>query len=91
MRVADTGKVPRLRRRSRQTVWSPETAGSSAVSEWSEHTVQGYRRFRCRACGKQCNERSDGLLNRTRYASDVIALMVFRRLRYKLSIRDLTT
>jgi hypothetical protein len=30
------------------------------------------------------------LLNRTRYPSDVIALVVLWRLRYKLSLRDLT-
>jgi transposase-like protein len=63
--------------------------GSSAVSERPERTVQCYRRFRCRACGKQFNERSTGLLNRTRYPSDVIALVVLWRLRYKLSLRDL--
>jgi putative transposase len=63
--------------------------GSSAVSERSEHTAQGYRRLRCRSCGKQFNERSPGLLNRTHYPSDVIALVVFWRLRYKLSLRDL--
>jgi putative transposase len=63
--------------------------GSSAVSERPECTIQGYRRFRCRACGKQFNERSMGLLNRTQYPSDVIALVVLWRLRYKLSLRDL--
>jgi putative transposase len=63
--------------------------GSSAVSERPERTVQGYRRFRCSACGKQFNERSTGLLNRARYPSDVIALVVLWRLRYKLSLRDL--
>src|ERR1700683_5542818 len=63
--------------------------GSAAVSERGERTAQGYRRFRCRACGKQFNERSDGLLNRTQYPSDVIALVVLWRLRYKLSLRDL--
>ena len=63
--------------------------GSSTVSERSERTVQGYRRFRCRTCGKQFNERSAGLLNRTQYPSDVIALVVLWRLRYKLSLRDL--
>jgi putative transposase len=62
---------------------------SSAVSERSERTVQGYRRFRCRTCGKQFNERSTGLLNRTQYPSDVIAFVVLWRLRYKLSLRDL--
>jgi transposase-like protein len=30
-----------------------------------------------------------GLLNRTQYPSDVIALVVLWRLRYKLSLRDL--
>ena len=63
--------------------------GSTAVSERSECTAQGYRRFRCRTCGKQFNERSAGVLNRTQYPSDVIALVVLWRLRYKLSLRDL--
>src|SRR6202044_3656497 len=54
---------------------------SAAVSERSELTAQGYRRFRCRACGKQFNERSAGSLNRTLYPSDVIALVVLWRLR----------
>jgi transposase-like protein len=49
----------------------------------------GFRRFRCRACGKPFNERSGGALNRTQYPSDVIALGVLWRLRYKLSLRDL--
>src|SRR4051794_29349880 len=63
--------------------------GSQAVTERPERTAQGYRRFRCRACGKQFNERSSTLLNRTQYPSDVIALVVLWRLRYKLSLRDL--
>ena len=63
--------------------------GSDAVTERPERTAQGYRRFRCRACGKQFNERSGTLLNRTQYPSDVIALVVLWRLRDKLSLRDL--
>src|SRR5689334_21435016 len=63
--------------------------GSEAVTERSECTAQGYRRFRCRACGRQFNERSATLLNRAQYPSDVIALVVLWRLRYKLSLRDL--
>src|SRR3954454_19023016 len=64
--------------------------GSEAVTERLERTAQGYRRFRCRTCGKQFNdERSGGLLNRTQYPSDVVALVVLWRLRYKLSLRDL--
>jgi putative transposase len=53
--------------------------GSPAVAERSERTVQGCHRFRCRTCGKQSNERGTGLLNRTQYPSDVIALVVFWR------------
>ena len=63
--------------------------GSAAVSERSERTAQGYQRFRCRTCGRQFNERSAGVLNRTQYPSDVIALVVLWRLRYKLALRDL--
>jgi transposase-like protein len=62
---------------------------AAEISERPERTVQGYRRFRCHACGKQFNERSGGILNRAQYPSDVIALVVFWRLRYKLSLRDL--
>ena len=62
---------------------------AAVVSERPELTACGYRRFRCRACGKQFNERSGRILNRAQYPSDVIALVVFWRLRYKLSLRDL--
>src|SRR6476660_2577368 len=62
---------------------------SAAVTERPERTAQGYHRFRCRECGGQFNERSTGLLNRTQYPSDVIALVVLWRFRYKLSLRDL--
>jgi putative transposase len=62
---------------------------AAEVFERPERTARGYRRFRCRACGKQFNERSGGILNRAQYPSDVIALVVFWRLRYKLSQRDL--
>src|SRR5215217_7579793 len=63
--------------------------GSEAVTERAERTAPGYRRFRCRACGKQFNERSGTLLNHAQYPSDVIALVVFWRLRYRLTLRDL--
>ena len=64
--------------------------GSAAVTERPECTAQGYRRFRCRDCGKQLNKRSGGLLNRAQYPSDVIALVVLWRLRYRLTLRDLS-
>jgi transposase-like protein len=63
--------------------------GSAAATERPERTARGYRRFRCRDCGKQYNERSGSLLNHTQYPSDVIALVVLWRLRYRLTLRDL--
>ena len=63
--------------------------GSAAVTQRRERTAQGCRRFRCRACGKQWNERTGTVLSRAQYPSDVIALVVLWRLRYKLSLRDL--
>src|SRR6202035_1653376 len=62
----------------------------AAISERPERTAQGYRRFRCRDCGKQFNERSDGVLNRASLPSDIIAFVVFCRLRYRLTLRDLS-
>ena len=43
--------------------------GSAAVTERPERTTQGYRRFRCRSCGKQFNERTGTVLNRAQYPS----------------------
>ena len=63
--------------------------GSAEVTERRDRTAQGYRRFRCRACGRGFNERSSGVLNRAQYPSDVIALVVLWRLRYGLTLRDL--
>src|SRR5918997_914882 len=64
--------------------------GSAAVTERPERTARGYRRFRYRDCGKRFNERSGGRLNRAHYPSDVIALVVLWRLRYRLTLRDLS-
>jgi putative transposase len=69
-------------------MWCP-ACGSTTIGERPDRTTQGYRRFRCGNCGKQFNERSAGVLNRAQYPSDVIALVVLWRLRYKLSLRDL--
>jgi transposase-like protein len=66
------------------------SCGSANVAERLERTAHGYRRFRCRECGRQFNERTAGVLNRTQYPSDVIALVVLWRLRYRLTLRDLS-
>ena len=63
---------------------------SGAVTERPNLTTQGYRRFRCRDCYKQFNERSAGVLNRASLPSDIIAFVVFCRLRYRLTLRDLS-
>jgi len=63
--------------------------GSAEVTGRSDRTAQGYRRFRCHACGRGFNERSTGVLNRVQYPSDIVALVVLWRLRYRLTLRDL--
>ena len=60
--------------------------GSSAVTVRREVTVRGYRRFRYRDCARQFNERGGGTLNRACLPSDVIAFVVFCRLRYRLTL-----
>jgi hypothetical protein len=64
--------------------------GLAVVTERPECTAQGCRQFRCGDCGRQFNERSAGLLNRAQYPSDVISLVVLWRLRYRLTLRDLS-
>ena len=51
--------------------------GSAAVTERPDLTAQGYRRFWCRECGTQFNERSGSVLNRASLPSDIIAFVVF--------------
>lgn len=64
---------------------------SGAVTERLDLTAQGYRRFRCRDCDQQFNERSDdGVLNRASLPSDIIAFVVVCRLRYRLTLRKLS-
>src|SRR3954452_13778475 len=55
--------------------------------------TEGRTEMRCLECGSEAvaerPERSATLLNRTQYPSDVVALVVLWRLRYKLARRDL--
>jgi putative transposase len=67
--------------------------GSSAVTERPERpelTPRGYRSFRYRDCGRQFNEPSDCVQSRTCLPSDIIAPVVFCRLRCRLTLRDLS-
>ena len=66
------------------------SCGSANVAERLERTAQGYRRFRCRECGRQFNEHTAGVLTRTQYPSDVISLLFVWRLRYRLTLLDLS-
>ena len=60
------------------------------MTERPEVTARGYRRFRCRTCGRQFNKRRSSVLNRTCLPSDIIAFVVFCRLRYRLTLCDLS-
>jgi putative transposase len=62
---------------------------SAATTQRPDVTVRGYRRFRCRSCGRGFNERTGSVFNRVQYPPDVVCLVVLWRLRYKLSFRDL--
>src|SRR3954464_3431255 len=62
---------------------------SSSTTEREGRTVHGFRRFRCRECGHRYNERTGTALNRVQVPTDIVFLVVFWRLRYKLSLRDL--
>ena len=63
--------------------------GAAQTVERAERTELGYRRFRCRGCGREFNQRTGTSFNRLQYPSDVVCLVVLWRVRYKLSLRDL--
>jgi putative transposase len=63
---------------------------STATTDRLDRTELGYRRFRCRDCTRVFNERTGTLFNRLQYPTDVVSLVVLWRVRYKLSLRDLT-
>jgi hypothetical protein len=51
------------------------SCGSVAVTERPELTAQAYRRIRYQNCGKQFNERSDGVLNRALLGGEQLTLL----------------
>jgi putative transposase len=57
--------------------------------ERKERTDLGYRRFRCRTCKREFNERTGTRFNYLQYPTDIVCLVVLWRVRYKLSLRDL--
>jgi putative transposase len=62
---------------------------STAITERSERTELGYRRFRCRVCKREFTERTGTPFNRLHYPTDVVCLVILWRFRYKRSLRDL--
>jgi transposase-like protein len=52
---------------------------SSSTTEREGRTVQGCRRFQCRACGRLYNERTGTVLNRVQVPTDIVFLVVFWR------------
>jgi putative transposase len=54
----------------------------------SDRTAHGYRRLRCRGCGRGFNEQTESVLKRLQLQTDVVFLIVLWRLRMKLSLRD---
>ena len=59
------------------------------MTERSERTAQGYRRFPLLPVWQAVQRTQRRPAERTQYPSDVIALVVLWRLRYKLTLRDL--
>ena len=55
----------------------------------SKKTSLGYRTYRCQQCQRAFNERTGTPFNYLEYPTDIVWLVVFSRLRYKLSLRDL--
>ena len=53
-------------------------------------TALGYQLYRCRPCRRTFNERTGTPFNHLQVPTDIVLLVVLWRLRYKLSLRDLS-
>ena len=53
-------------------------------------TKLGYRRYCCGGCGRTFNERTGAPYNFLEFPSDIVLLVVLWRLRYNLTLRDLS-
>jgi putative transposase len=63
---------------------------SKETKERKLKTELGYRTFYCQSCERKYNERSGSPFNFLEYPTEIVFLVVFWRLRYKLSLRDLS-
>src|SRR2546427_7212618 len=62
---------------------------SAATGKRRERTELGYRRFRCRACLREFNERTGTRFNHLQYPTDVVCLVVLWRARFHFFLRGL--
>lgn len=63
---------------------------SLSTTQLARKTSLGYPTFRCLKCRRKFNERTGTLFNYLTFPTDVVLLVVLWRLRYKLSLRDLS-
>jgi putative transposase len=61
---------------------------STATNQRKQRTALGYYRFSCRRCSRRFNERTGTPFNDLQFPTDIVLLVVFWRLRYKLGFRD---
>ena len=66
------------------------SCASTVTKERTKQTSLGYRTFCCSACKRTFNERTGTPFNYLEYPTDIVLLVVLWRMRYKLSLRDLT-
>src|SRR5215210_4564987 len=63
---------------------------STATTLQSKKTSLGYQIFHCKNCKRTFNERTGSPYNYLQFPTDIVLLVVLWRLRYKLSLRDLS-
>jgi putative transposase len=63
---------------------------SLSTTHLAGNTSLGYHTLRCLQCKHKFNERTGTLFNQLQFPTDVVLLVVLWRLRYKLSLRDLS-
>ena len=65
------------------------TCSSTKIGQLKHRTSIGYKRFKCRECRCDFNERSGSPFNFLEYPTDLVLMVVRWRLRYCLSLRNL--
>ena len=56
----------------------------------NQPTKLGYKRYGCEGCGRTFNERTGTVYSFLEYPTDIVLLVVLWRLRYNLTLRDLS-